>query len=136
MMDNKIFNVNGSGYAMLEQTLILAFMQSGGESYPSTAKGWIFNKDKGLILLWSVDGRTDVCRFPIPMFASDVVNMVYKWLGSNEALTMTFTGWDADADHDGCNELGWRVYVEDWGKVGGDSGAICAVRPSYNWLGK
>jgi hypothetical protein len=135
MMDNRIFNVNGCGFPMLESTLKLAFLQQGSPENPSTSKGWVFHKDYGLILLWfAQDPKTN--KFPVPLNAVEVAPIVFNWLSSEAAKKMECTGWDKNADHDGENIRGWRVYVEDWGHIGDERSVICAIRPSYNWIGK
>ena len=53
-------------------------------------------------------------------------NKVYE---ASKEIAETF------ADHDGENELGWRVYTEEWGQVNGDWHCL-AIRPAYLWYGK
>jgi len=72
----------------------------------------------------------------MPLSIDTACEIVYQWLKSDEAKTITLTGWDENADHDGSNALGWRVYVEDWGHIGSDWGAYCAIKPAYMWYGK
>ena len=130
-MDNRIFNVNGKGSELLKNTLALAFAQNGTHT---KAKGWLFNKKKGLILIWvDCEGAS---KFMAPLSALDVAPMVEQWLASEEAASMEFESWDADQDHDGSNSMGWRVYCEDWGHVADRYQAICAIRPAYMWHGK
>lgn len=133
-MDNKIFNVNGSGQKMLEDTLQLVFFQS---SERTVTKSWSLCPKKGLILYWSnnVDG-IDVNSFLTPLTAEEVTPMVWAWLNSDGALVTEMIGYDKDADHDGSNSLGWRVFVEDWGHINGSPYAICAIKPAYMWHGK
>jgi hypothetical protein len=128
MSDNRIFNVNGKGDDLLLATLWLAFRQAGY----STAKAWRVDPVKGMILLWYAT-ETDT-PFPAPMGADEVYHVVRQWLLSKPQAECV--GWDADADHDGSNSLGWRVYCEDWGHVGDDHYAIVAVKPAWMWYGK
>lgn len=132
-MDNRIFNVNGQGLDLLKQALALAFAQQGFFN-PAKAMSWHVSPDKGLILYWYAEKGTT--PFMAPMGAEGVAEMVFDWLKSDQAKAIPCEGWDADSDHDGSNEPGWRVYVEDWGKVGGSSSAICAIKPAYLWYGK
>jgi hypothetical protein len=136
MMDNRQFNVNGRGLEMLKATLRLACLQEGGfDDQPAKVEGWVLNPKHGLILLWSTKGTT--ChRFFAPLDWDIAAEMVFKWLQTKEAKEMACEGWDRNEDHDGSNEYGWRVYCEDWGHVGEHTYSICAVRPSWNWLGK
>jgi hypothetical protein len=129
-MDNRIFNVNGRGLEMLSQTLKLAFSQSGNK----LAKCWRFIPEKGFVLFWT--DAADAHMLPAPMDADALAPMIHKWMESTDAQQMKCEGWDANADHDGDNNPGWRVYVENWGHVADHWQAICAVRPVYLWYGK
>lgn len=133
-MDNRIFNVNGRGREMLRSALELAFMQEGWDDMPARAEGWRVDPGKGLIFFWHAGEGAK--KFRRARTAKQVVGLVAKWLESDQARNIPCNGWDADIDHDGSNERGWRVYVEDWGHIGEETYAICAVRPSFNWLGK
>lgn len=149
-MDNRIFNVNGKGEDMLRATLELAFAQKycGWTTVNATsiAEGWCVSEQHGLILLWHCrendPGITDIIipkvhKFLVPLTASEVTPTVWKWLDQKETWKNTkFMDWDIKSDHDGSSEKGWRVWVGDWGKVGDELYTICAVRPSYLWLGK
>lgn len=130
MMDNRIFNVNGTGEKMLLSALELVFMQRGEKT---TCSAWQAT-EKGLILLWyKCEGST-----PLPsskgMTAVEVLPMVLGWLSDVDIRDIEMGRWDVDQD--GHNSIGWRVYCEDWGKVGGNSSAICAVKPAFMWYGK
>ena len=131
-MDNRIFNVNGSGEEMLLAALRLAFMQDGSNR---RCRGWQLTKN-GLVLAWYVEGNT----VPFPgsrgMTAEEVLPVVLSWLVGDDAKGVLMEGLDANADHDGDNSLGWRVFCEDWGHAGGCTTAICAVKPAYLWYGK
>ena len=131
-MDNKIFNVNGRGIENLERTLELCFLQNGNNT---TAKSWYVDEEKGLILQWC-DSVVKGTSLLAPMSASLITPMIFKWVNSDEAKEIKLKNWDCDHQHDGSNSLGWRVYVEDWGHVKSDWGAICAITPAYMWHGK
>lgn len=132
-MDNRIFNVNGEGLDMLVQTLKLVFRQEGANT---KAKAWRFIPGKGFVLLWHANTNSGATAFPVPMEPEEVAPLVMRWLETPEAQEMACEGWDKDEDHDGSNDRGWRVYCEDWGHVGGESYAICAIRPVFLWYGK
>ena len=133
-MDNKIFNANGSGTEMLELALKLACQTTYVKSIP--IEGWKVNPKKGLVLYWSANTNKEINKFPTPLYYNEVVGMVEKWLKSPEAENIPCEGLDSDVDHDGHNELGWRVYTEAWGKVDGENYSICAIKPAYLWYGK
>lgn len=129
-MDNRIFNVNGRGDDMLLGVLTLAFLQAGERTL---CRAWVFSVEHGLILLESI---SEGIRLPAPVGVNGARGFVCDWLESEQAQSVNLTGWDANADHDGSNSPGWRVYVEDWGKVANHHSAICAVKPAFLWHGK
>lgn len=130
-MDNRLFNVNGSGDEMLKAALSLVFNQEG---IGTTCKSWIQTKQHGLILLWIAD--KDSNELPVPTDAETVFPLVSKWLEGDFAKEVILSNWCEDFDHDGSNSKGWQVYCEDWGHVAGNNYAICAIKPAYIWHGK
>lgn len=131
-MDNRVFNVNGSGDEMLLQVLKIAFMQAGRNTY---AKAWLQTEEHGLVLCW-VDSE-NLNTLPGAMTAEECMPMVKGWLSGEFAKSVKPAEWCEDVDHDGNNPDGWQVYVEGWGKVGpADYRAICGVRPAFMWHGK
>jgi hypothetical protein len=138
MMDNRQFNINGQGKEMLQRTIRLAFEQEGQRT---TAKAYVIDPDKGLVLLWHPVKET--MPFPAHFNADAATEFIWAWLQSEPK--MEHTDWDADLDHDGHNSMGWRVYCEDWGHVQlgprhstkeASHYAIVAVKPAYLWHGK
>lgn len=130
-MDNRVFNVNGSGKQQLLKTLELCFEQEGTNT---KAKAYKINKKHGMILYWHKDKNT--IGLPAAMTPNALLEMIWEWLKSEEADTIELPDWDEDLDHDGHNRKGWRVYCEGWGYVDDSSYAICAVKPAYMWIGK
>lgn len=134
-MDNRQFNVNGEGQDMLLRALELACMQEGHAGCPAKIRSWKVIPEFGMVLYW-----TEKEGNPLPgsgATAAEFLPMLWAWLNDpEEAKQVKLTQWDVDADHDGSNGSGWRVYVEDWGHVGHNSYAICAVKPVFLWFGK
>lgn len=127
--DNAVFNVNGDSESRLKDTLRLALNGRNVDGYK-------FIQSKGLVLYSYISSSNrDAVKFPAPLNADEVTSIVSKWLKGDEAKTVHCSGWDANADHDGDNELGWRVYTEDWGHIEGEWDAI-AIRPAWMWYGK
>lgn len=127
--DNAIFNVNGQSESRLKDTLNLAL---NGK----TVVAYKFIQAKGLVLYSHVSSSNNgAIKFPTPLNANEVYGIVNKWLQSEEAKSVPCLDWDADADHDGNNELGWRVYTENWGHIEGEWDAV-AIKPAYMWYGK
>ena len=132
-MDNRIFKVNGSGDDMLLQALKLVFKQEGDKTKCSS---YTFNKKYGLVLCWSTTDEADNHPIPADLSAEECLPMVKAWLNSDDAGKVEAGDFEGDDDHDGHNSLGWLVYCEDWGHVGGNRYSICAIKRCYMWHGK
>ena len=141
-MDNKIFDVNGRSKEQLEMTLKLALTDEYGKQ--SKAKGWMFAPKKGFVLLWHVDTKKPEEKlFPEPLSYDMLSHIIWDWLKTDEALSVPLGEWEEDADHDGSNDKGFRVYTDSWGHVNTDGGdytinhySIVAIKPVYCWYGK
>lgn len=132
-MDNRVFNVNGSGTDLLLAALKLAFAQEGYGERSATA--WVETEDCGLILCWVDDDKLNT--FPAPLSAEQCLPLVEQWLEGDFAETVKPSKWCGNADHDGSNSRGWQVYVDDWGHVGiAGYRAICGIKPAFMWHGK
>lgn len=129
-MDNRVFNVNGSGKALLQQALSLAFKQWSDKA---TATSYFIDKTKGLVLLWYTEKNS--IPFPSPLTSDEATEVIWSWLQSKAAKEVECVDWDANHDHDGSNGDGWRVYCEGWGHVKSHY-AIVAVKPAFMWYGK
>jgi hypothetical protein len=128
---NRIFDVNGTDWDILLQTLRLAFASEG----ENVKCSYYMINNHGLILLaYKGSGDGTEISLPAALDADAIFPIVKSWLESKPTTEMS--GWDADADHDGSNKLGWRAYVGDWGKVGGTRNTIIAIKPAYIWYGK
>jgi hypothetical protein len=125
--DNVIFNVNGVGEEDLKK--ILCYVFDGHPCY-----GYSVNKKKGLIL-HCYPSSNNVTPFPSSLGAEYLIGIVMSWLKSSEAKEIPCEGFDANAEHDGDNILGWRVYTEEWGSVDGIHNCV-AVKPAWLWYGK
>jgi hypothetical protein len=118
---------------MLLATIKLAFDQEGENT---TCKGWFVTQKHGLVLTWCKTDKGSTFPLGAGLSAEQVLPIVWAWLQSDEAAKTEMEGWDKDMDHDGHNTMGWRVFVEDWGHVDHEWGAICAIKPAYMWHGK
>lgn len=131
-MDNRIFNVNGSGDEMLKLTLSLVFLQRDKNA---TCTGWKQTKEHGLILFWSNDDPT-TDKFPSPLNAEGMFPIVKSWLSCDFAKTVTLSEYCNNLRHDGHNTHGWQVYCSNWGNIGDHTYTICGIKPAYMWHGK
>lgn len=135
MSDNRLFNVNGENSKTLKLAIKLAFMIDSYSEEGNIAKAYRVDPNKGLIFLWTSD-TTGAIPFKNPLHYKDAFKFALEWLSSPEATNIKLEHWEEDVDHDGSNSIGWRVYLEDWGHVGDERYAICAVKPCYLWYGK
>ena len=129
--NNVLLNVNGKSDADLLDTLRLVFSMHS----PKGAKGYIKDKEKGLILVWYTGSEKEAVPFPGRLTAEEALPLVTAYLQSEDAESVEKKGWEEDTDHDGSNGVGWRVYAEDWGHVKTHY-AICAVKRVFLWYGK
>ena len=139
-MDNRVFNVNGRTKEQLHEVLRLALMNEYNEE--RKIEGWLFDKEYGLILMSYISSYNEKIAEKVPkLIKTDsklITEIVWKWLTESKEQTklVPMVDWDHNADHDGHNELGFRVYCGDWGKVGSYDGSIVAIKPAYCWYGK
>ena len=131
-MDNRIFKVNGSGDLMLATALSLAFQQEG---IRTTCSAYSSSKENGLTLHWT-DSDKESVKLPSPLDSEQCLPIVKAWLESEESEDVVSGAFEGDCDHDGHNSMGWIVYCEDWGHVGGKWSAICGIKRCYMWHGK
>lgn len=122
--DNRQFIVNGGGDEFLKETLSLVFAQSD-----RLCVGWSAEVKTGLVLYWY--SYECVNLFPCPLKAEQCFPLVSTWL---EKYGKDFLK-DPQPSHDGDNRIGWSVYVDQWGKVGGQN-AICGIKPQWLMYGK
>ncbi len=145
MPDNRIFNVNGITIEQLELAVKLLLLNEYGEQIK--IRGWYFNPNKGLVLTWHVDKDskakpfTDNMGQEKPIEEKELVETLWNWLFTDQAKSVVLNGYDVDADHDGSNEKGWRLYNEEWGCVRDgehtiDHYSVAAFTPAFLWYGK
>ena len=132
-VSNRVFNINGQGLEMLAAILELAFHHAGCDH----VTGWAIDEEHGLVL-YAQFGAKEATLFPIPLTASEVLLTTWAWLNDDDTWAkVKLEGWDADADHDGHNTRGFRVYCGDWGHIGElSTRGFIAIKPAYMWHGK
>jgi len=137
-MDNQIFNVNGRGQRRLEKAIALWYDPNDYllDADRLSFQGYCIDPKYGFILFKHVsDYDKKATKFPTAINLEIVVGMVWAWLKSDDRQPIPFGKWENDIDTDGSTELGWRVYVEDWGHVG-EFRNVVAIKPVYLWYGK
>lgn len=135
-MDNKIFNVNGTTKIKLLHTIRTIMLSDYAEEENfSKAESWVVDPIHGLVINWY--NKPEFNSFLTPQTPEQITEQVWQWLQTEEADNIKpVDRWDVNMNHDGHNSTGWRVYVGDWGHVGGNQYAIFAVRKIYAWHGK
>lgn len=131
-MDNRIFNVNGHGQKALLATISAAIAT---HEYKRDIEAYEFDPDKGLIFYSHFDDKGKM--FPLlPGTTNEILSaQVMAWFETEAGKKMQklCVGMDRNADHDGDNRLGWRVYVPDgWTNYN----VVFIVKPAYLWYGK
>ena len=130
-MDNRLLNINGSGEELLLKAIEIACLQKG---YEQTIDTYKIHPKKGLILLFYSEDKSR--KLPGPMTAKEILPIVQAYLRSDAAKEVELGDFEDDKDHDGHNTVGWRVYTDDWGHVGGEHATICAIKRVCLWMGK
>lgn len=135
-MDNPVFNYNGISLRQLTLALELYMFEKWNKF-----AGWRIDPIKGFILYWSVpEGCPEINKFPGLMSSEMVAPMIFAWIHSNESKSIPLSKQESMTDHDGDNELGFRIYTESWGRINScyssDAYSILAVKPCYLWFGK
>jgi len=146
-MDNRLFNINGKTKDQLTLAVKCLLLDEYGKNI--IVKGWYFSKQKGLVLTWYLDENekekvtpfTDRMGKPCAINEDELVDLLWKWLDSEEAKIVEFEHWESNVDHDGDNDKGWRLYTEDWGCIkyaeyAIDHYSIGAFKPVWLWYGK
>lgn len=142
-MDNRLFNINGRTKEQLELAIKLLLLDEYGDT--KKVEGWYFDEKKGFVLTW-YDSKDYINPFTNrlgqkePIEQSELVELLWKWKDSEEAKKVELCEWEEDTDHDGSNEMGWRLYTEDWGHTyrgpSLDHYSIAAFKPCWLWYGK
>ncbi len=143
-MDNRVFNINGRTKEQLQLAVRLLLLDEYGQE--QKVSGWYYTKEKGMVLTWYVGDKykatpfTDRMGNPNDIKYDELVELLFNWLDTESAKNVICEGDDENADHDGSNELGWRLYTEDWGHINEghsiDHYSIAAFKPAWLWYGK
>ena len=150
-MDNKVFNVNGKTKEQLTLALELLLSDEYNFKKDKNVDGWYFNPKRGFVLTWYINERNDTQAFtdrlgnPKPIEIPELVDILWDWLQSDQALTFEIKGkWDEkiEGDSDVSCDRGWRLYTDEWGHINNPDGytidhyTIGALKPVWLWYGK
>ncbi len=137
IMDNFALDVRARSRESFDHAMAIAFNGSVGK-----ASHWCEHPKFGLVFFWNEVPSDTFQGKPISplmteMDAAQAADLAWIWL--QKADRKKFQLKDSDEhyrDGDVDNEKAWRVYVEEWGHVGGSNYAVCAILPVWAWLGK
>jgi hypothetical protein len=132
--DNRVFDINGVDDIHLKKAIELAFSI---DSDNRMAKAYMVTEKHGLIFFAYKSDGVAANEFPVPLDASEAFDFAKEWLKSNSAHSVKLEGFfKSTNDSDVSEDWGWRVYLEEWGRVDRHWGVICAISPSWIWYGK
>lgn len=121
-MDNFHIDITAQGYDPLWRALELAFRGKSAKAYAIIA-------GKGLVFFsHSYEDVPGAVELPFKLDSPGAADFAKRWLAEAD--------YGPTPTHDGSNGKGWRVYVDDWGRIGGWWGSLCAVLPQWAWYGK
>ena len=138
MSDNFKINVSGQTKEQLLTMVKYAFRQRGQRT---KCRGWKTSKRNGLVLYWHNNGNINSVK---DFDAESTTELIWDWLiGLNYQEFVEMTPLDGnDCDHDGFNERGWLLSVDDWGHVRSECGnaidhhTLFKIQPYFHWYGK
>ena len=118
-----IFRIDVTG-ADVEACLGLAMHATNG----GKVVGWSVNHTLRRLVLYSY-ASDKMIPFPAPFQnAYEVAVIVKRWLGNVE--------YPREPDTDGHNERGWRIFNEQYSRVGDEWEAFVAIEPVWLTYGK
>lgn len=142
-MDNFKIDITAEGKTSLHKAIEIVFAHNapGGkvESYqvvqlqscPYTGIPESLNGKTALVLRWTKadqmkpDGPVNLLT---KLDVAGAVDLASRWLAEQD--------YGRQPDHDGDNGKGWRVFTGNWGHVGNDHYAVCAILPEWAMYGK
>lgn len=134
-MDNFEFNIRGRTKETFALAMRIAF-DDLEDTEKTTAKYWFQTKYHGLVLLWADDKYKKTTPFPGPMNVNTAIEFCWNWLENANREEFELEKMDAYYDGDGSSKPAFRVFCEEWGHVDECQFAICAILPTWAWIGK
>ena len=128
-MDNKLIIVQSEGRKSFDLAFQIFFESN------IKATHYLEDPEKGLIFFYYYVGseftNNKPIKLPTPLAAQQAADLAWSWL-----LAQPEDCYGAALDHDGSNSKGFKVYNEDWNRVGSYDGSILAIQPVWAWYGK
>lgn len=137
ILDNFAMNIRARTKQSFEHAMAIAFATTAyGASH------WCEHPEFGLILFYyykdeekNFNGKP-IFPFTHTLDALTATAFVWDWLIKADRTKFKLKEMDVHYSGDGNCEKAWRVYVENWGHIGGCSSAIVAILPTWAWIGK
>jgi hypothetical protein len=139
-MDNFGLNVR----ARSKETFVRAIAIACAASPGGTVTHFCEHPRYGLVLFWHDCEESTFCGRKVhplscEMGPREAAQFAWRWVvdAQRDRGILGLKGWDAYyRDGDVQNEPAYRIFVEDWGHVGGSPYAVVAILPVWAWLGK
>jgi len=142
-MNNFGIDITAEGQETLLKAIEIAFAHNAPgqcmESYhlskleSSEYNGLPKNVDgrKAIILRWTKTEKVaegGPVNLPFKLDPRGAADFARRWLAEQD--------YGQEPDHDGHNGKGWRIITGNWGHIGDDHYAICAILPWWAMYGK
>ena len=126
-MDNRMFDIVDN--SKLEEWIKLAANGKAAIGWAEQEVDKVAGRHrKCLIFYWADPNLPHFVWLPAGSDAQLIAALARNWLNKAD--------YGPQPDHDGDNGKGFRIYVEDWGHVGGRWEAFLAVAPVWAMYGK
>jgi hypothetical protein len=138
LIDNFALDVRACSRKSFNAAIRIALAAAPG----GTASHWCEHPEFGLVLFWHAgEDRTfqgsKIKPFPREFGPKEAARWAWQWLRKADRSKFKLVDMDERYnDSDVVSEEAFRVFVEDWGHVGGNPYAVAAIRPVWAWLGK
>lgn len=128
-MDNYHFDITSDG--PVEPAMAIAFAEHRASVWRRQAVAYLIHPVAGMVFFWhpklDIEGLSLV-HFPFRVGAAEAASFATSWLREVQ--------YPEEPDHDGHNNKAWRVYNNDWGRVGDMTYSFAAVKPEWAMFGK
>lgn len=126
-MDNFHFDMTSRGVHTLRQALALfgAAVEAGDPE--RRVCGYAIDPERGMVLYCSPSPQATL--LPFEMSLAQAAEFAHEWLVQR-------ADYGQRPDIDGDCEKGWRLYCQEWGRIGGDDHAFAAVKPAWAMYGR
>jgi len=125
-MDNKKILIQSEGREAFDLAFQLSLIDSWGAR---KITHYLDDPDKGLVLFY-IESKGAI-KLPAPLAWKGAADLAWAWLQSQDK-----SKYLEYCDHDGSNGHGFRIYNDNWNRVGNYWHSVIAVQPIWAWYGK